>query len=89
MARRIQSELAIADLAHGASGISPLVTLSIGIATQVPADGLDSGWLLGQADQALYAAKHSGRNCFVSANNSSETVLQDRGLKGRRKRRVA
>jgi hypothetical protein len=46
----------------------PFVTLSIGIATLVPAEDTRSDWLLGQADQALYAAKYSGRNRVVSAD---------------------
>jgi diguanylate cyclase (GGDEF)-like protein len=37
------------------------VTLSMGIAT-FPEDGSDGQGLLGYADQALYKAKHSGRN---------------------------
>ncbi len=82
LAKRIQNELSIMSLAHGAPGIGPFVTLSMGIATQVPADGLDSDLLLGQADQALYAAKHSGRNCFVSADHSFESFM-------RKKRRIA
>ncbi len=44
------------------------MTLSIGIATLVPDEDTRSDWLLGQADQALYAAKYSGRNQVVSAD---------------------
>ena len=53
---------------HGAPGVPPFVTLSIGIATLVPSEETRADWLLGQADQALYAAKYSGRNRVVSAD---------------------
>lgn len=39
------------------------VTLSIGAATLTDGEDLDS--LMGRADQALYAAKASGRNCLI------------------------
>ena len=69
VAERLRSVLAELQLKHGAPQAGPLVTLSIGIATQIPNEGVCSEWLLTQADQALYAAKHSGRNCVVSADN--------------------
>ena len=46
------------------------VTLSVGVATYVPGqDVVGPDWLIGQADQALYAAKHLGRNRVVSTDN--------------------
>lgn len=38
------------------------VTISIGVAVAVPAQALDPAQLLAAADQALYQAKHRGRN---------------------------
>jgi diguanylate cyclase (GGDEF)-like protein len=67
-AERLRDVLARHRLPHGAPGVPPFVTLSIGIATQVPAEDTRADWLLGQADQALYAAKYSGRNQVVSAD---------------------
>ena|SRR5947209_4592608 len=67
-AERLRDLLARQRLPHGATGVPPFVTLSIGIATVVPNDDVRSDWLLGQADQALYAAKYSGRNQVVSAD---------------------
>lgn len=49
---------------HARSQTAPVVTISIGIATAIPARDDDSGWktLLGDADAALYRAKANGRN---------------------------
>ncbi|CAN7332279.1 diguanylate cyclase [Bradyrhizobium sp. LjRoot220] len=68
LAERLREALSRARLPHGAPGVAPFVTLSIGIATLVPSEDTRSDWLLGQADQALYAAKYSGRNRVVSAD---------------------
>ena len=68
VAERLREAIAGLRLPHGAPEVGPLVTLSIGIATQVPSEHVCADWLLRQADQALYAAKHSGRNRVVSAD---------------------
>lgn len=75
VAERLRDDLAGLQLNHGASGAGNLVTLSIGIATQVPGEDVCADWLLTRADQALYAAKHSGRNCVVSADKVLETFV--------------
>ena len=49
-------------LPHPNSPISSYVTVSLGVATIVPNEKIDSGELMHQADQALYLAKHTGRN---------------------------
>lgn len=48
-------------------------TCSIGVAFFVPGDAPDD--LLGRADNALYAAKHRGRNCVVVATSPLEEAL--------------
>jgi diguanylate cyclase (GGDEF)-like protein len=73
VAERIRKAVMDLKIAHGASRAGSNVTLSVGVATQVP--GLDAAPddLLGLADQALYAAKRLGRNRVTSA----DTMLSD------------
>jgi diguanylate cyclase (GGDEF)-like protein len=70
VAERIACRLAALRLLHGEPGVGRFVTLSIGIATQTPCEAAGSEWLLRQADQAVYAAKHLGRNRVVSADKA-------------------
>ena len=46
------------------SGSSPfgMLTVSIGVATNLPDDGEDPEVMLARADAALYRAKNAGRN---------------------------
>ena len=84
---RLRKELALVNVSHGALGAGPFVTLSMGVATQVPREGLDGDWLLKQADEALYAAKHSGRDCFASASDAAEVLISRKALAARRSRK--
>lgn len=45
----------------------PYVTISLGIASQIPKVGQSAQDVIGQADQALYRAKAKGRNTVVCA----------------------
>ena len=66
--------------------ISVFSTLSVGVATQVPALDLASDGLLGQADQALYAAKRLGRNRVTSADSMLADIagfIADKRARGR------
>jgi diguanylate cyclase (GGDEF)-like protein len=49
-------------LPHSPQAAHPSVTVSIGLASCVPGVGGDADELIGTADQALYAAKHGGRD---------------------------
>ncbi len=68
IAERIRQ--AVAELALPNSGSdSGIVTVSIGVAARVPGDTMRPEDLLRLADEALYAAKHEGRNRVVSASD--------------------
>lgn len=81
---RLQKELELVNLPHGACGAGPFVALSLGVATQVPRSELEGEWLFKQADDALYAAKRSGRNCFVSASDAVEVLTSRKARAARR-----
>jgi diguanylate cyclase (GGDEF)-like protein len=61
LARILASVAMPVDLGEG---VVVSVGTSIGVAFD-PDHGLDAGTLLELADQAMYAAKRRGRNCFV------------------------
>ena len=73
VAERIRHAVMGLKIAHGAPRAGVHVTLSVGVATQVPTLDVAPDSLLGQADQALYAAKRLGRNRVTS----SDTMLAD------------
>ena len=55
---------AVADLAipHPASPVSPVVTLSLGLASIVPPPTTEASQFIASADKALYRTKQQGRN---------------------------
>lgn len=63
-ARNNVEELAIE---HKASDICPHVTLSLGVASIIPADDKNALELTKAADAALYESKERGRNCVTAA----------------------
>jgi diguanylate cyclase (GGDEF)-like protein len=59
---RLRAEVEAAELAHPASTVGPVVTVSAGVAATVADLEQDPAALLRMADDALYAAKNAGRN---------------------------
>ncbi len=49
-------------LAHPASSVASVVTISVGVATIIPTEDRDIATLVAEADAALYRAKREGRN---------------------------
>ena len=68
VARKVLDEVARLGIAHGQSSAAEHVTVSMGLASVVPTDGV-SGELIRRADALLYQAKDGGRNRFCSDEN--------------------
>lgn len=58
------------NIKHEYSEISRYVSMSLGIVSIVPSEDVQACDLIRWADEALYAAKHSGRNCLRFASPS-------------------
>jgi diguanylate cyclase (GGDEF)-like protein len=62
VAQRVRDVVRGLAVPHGAPGCGPVVTVSVGVATVRPGLSTQLSDSLKQADEALYAAKGSGRN---------------------------
>ena len=62
VAELIRGEVERLALPHAASSAADHVTISVGVASLVPRDGVPPGELVRRADEALYRAKKEGRN---------------------------
>ncbi|CAA7617683.1 diguanylate cyclase [Magnetospirillum sp. SS-4] len=62
VAERLREAVFELNLPHSASQTADRVTLSVGIASVVPVEGMTPQELIEAADAALYRAKHRGRN---------------------------
>lgn len=63
MAEQMRAKVEHLKIEHCQSKVAPHVTVSLGVATTMPGKGCEPGMLIAAADQALYQAKHDGRNC--------------------------
>lgn len=75
IAANIQNELRKLALIHPASNVAEQVTISIGSACVQPVHGRSSAGMIQFADQALYRAKGSGRNCSVILDQEYEQLI--------------
>lgn len=58
---------------HAFSPVSDKVTVSIGAYSAAISKGIQLSYFLGQADEALYEAKRSGRNTYIKREELSES----------------
>ncbi|MCU7960039.1 MAG: diguanylate cyclase [gamma proteobacterium symbiont of Bathyaustriella thionipta] len=75
IAEQIRLAVLALDIEHQGGGRIAKVAVSQGVATVVPGHRHSSDWLVAQADEALYAAKHAGRNRVHSAQPMNEAEL--------------
>ena len=78
-ARALGNVLKGCAIAHPASPLSPLLTISGGITTCVPEGNTSAEGMIMRADQALYAAKAQGRDRFFSFEMQLDTLEQRPG----------
>ena len=77
IAERMREKVQSCQIPHVESQVSPYVSISCGVATRLANSNRPLSQILILADQALYQAKHSGRNqialsdCFDEASNQN------------------
>ncbi len=71
VADRIQHQMRALEIEHKKSEVSDYVTLSLGVACEVPNHDRSPESLIKLADAALYEAKSQGRNCIIA---NAETI---------------
>ncbi|SHJ97616.1 GGDEF domain-containing response regulator [Paramaledivibacter caminithermalis] len=62
VAERIRNNVESLEVKHACSGVSPYVTISLGVATLFPEKYNSAEELIRRADRALFQAKYLGRN---------------------------
>lgn len=75
MAERMRHQIESLQIHHACSEISSVVTASFGVASTQNTRMQNAETLLAAADDALYAAKKSGRNKVLSAEASSSHLI--------------
>lgn len=63
LAQLICERVAAEAIPHPGSKVAGHITISIGVSALIPRDEDSRKQLISQADEALYQAKHQGRNC--------------------------
>lgn len=71
--RRLCAAVSALSVEHCFSPVAPHVTVSVGVTVWMAGRDLDTRALLSLADEALYVAKSSGRNCVASQAQLSPT----------------
>jgi diguanylate cyclase (GGDEF)-like protein len=68
LAESVRAALAALAMPHSKSVAAPYVTASLGVCATVPAEDQSLASLIARADEALYEAKHTGRNRVAARN---------------------
>ena len=71
----ICQKIRLLGISHSSSQIADLITVSVGMATQVPEKEGAHDNLIRQADKNLYQAKNKGRDCTYCDRASTEAKL--------------
>lgn len=71
VAEQLHSAVLQAQISHPVSSAATVVSISLGVASLVPAGGIQPEQLFKAADLALYEAKRQGRNRVVRANQET------------------
>ncbi|MFP5110762.1 diguanylate cyclase [Bacillaceae bacterium C204] len=72
IAKQIQDTIRSLEIPHISSDIADIITLSIGVASLVPAESVMPQEIIQMADNALYASKTKGRNTISATQLSME-----------------
>jgi diguanylate cyclase (GGDEF)-like protein len=78
VAERLRGAVEQLAVRRGDQPTSPVVTVSVGIASAVPRPGEDPHVLVAMADEALYAAKGAGRNQVKRATDARPAPAEGR-----------
>ncbi|NES72535.1 MAG: diguanylate cyclase [Okeania sp. SIO2D1] len=73
VATQIQSAIKALCIPHS-SGKEQIVTISLGVATQIPSFDRTLHAFIGEADRSLYEAKQKGRDCWIHFSMNSQDV---------------
>jgi two-component system cell cycle response regulator len=65
IAEQIQQAIKALAIPHDCSDVSPIVSISLGVASLVPTTTGSPEQLIASADRALYTAKQQGRDCYA------------------------
>lgn len=71
IAETVLNNMEQAKIPHAFSDVSDFVSVSIGVASVIPQQGVDYGELVRVADLQLYRAKHQGKARYCSAGDSA------------------
>lgn len=78
-AEKIRHEIETTKIPHEKNSASKFLTISLGLINLLPSQTIHPDFLMVAADEALYAAKESGRNQVRLADESKQHSTQEEG----------